>query len=83
VIQNLEVKKKGEGYVVLEQAGSNYHEDRPIFQAATRAEAESWLTGRGADLSQVAKALDDAGSSERVFVEVEGDYSEAEGFPKE
>jgi hypothetical protein len=82
VIQNLEVKTKGEGYVVLEQAGSNYHEDRPIFEAATRGEAESWLAERGADMSQVAKALDDAGSSERVFIEVNGDYSEAEGFPK-
>ena len=83
MIQNLEIKKKGDGYVVFEQAGSNYHADRPVYEASTRGEVESWLAARGADQTQVAKALDEAGSAERVFIEVEGDYSEAEGFPRQ
>ncbi len=83
MIQNLEVKKNGDGYVILEQDGSNYHEDRPVHEAATRAEAESWLAEQGADSAQVSKALDAAGGSERIFIEIAGDYSEAEGFPKQ
>ena len=83
MIQNLEVKKKGDGYVILEKAGSNYHEDRPVYEAATRADAESWLAKRGADSAQVSKALNNAGGSERTFIEIAGDYSEAEGFPKQ
>ncbi len=83
MIQTLEVKKKGDGYVILEQAGSNYHEDRPVHEAASRSEAESWLAGQGADSAQVAKALESAGGAERVFLEIGGDYAEAEGFPKQ
>lgn len=83
MIQNLEIRKQGEGFLILEQAGSNYHADQPLFEAATRAEAEAWLVGQGAPQEDVARALDAAGDIERVFVEINGDYSEAEDFPKQ
>jgi hypothetical protein len=82
MIQNLEIREQGEGYVILEQAGSNYHADRPVHEAANRADAEAWLTGQGAQPEDIARALNDAGSAERVLIEINGDYSEAEGFPR-
>jgi hypothetical protein len=82
MIQNLEIRKQGEGYVILEQAGSNYHADQPVHEAANRADAEAWLAERGAAQQDVARALDEAGSAERVLIEIDGDYSEAEGFPR-
>jgi hypothetical protein len=83
MIQNLEIRKQGEGFLILEQAGSNYHADQPIYEAANRAEAEAWLTEQGAAQEDVGRALDESGGAERVFVEINGDYSEAEGFPKQ
>ncbi|HEY0785842.1 MAG TPA: hypothetical protein VGD62_08205 [Acidobacteriaceae bacterium] len=83
MIQNLEIRKQGERYLILEQAGSNYHADRPVHEAADRADAKAWLTERGAAPEDVARVLDDAGSSERVFLEIDAGYSEAEGFPKQ
>ncbi len=83
MIQNLEVRKQGEGFLILEQAGSNYHADQPVHEAASRADAESWLTGQGAAQADVARALDDAGRADRAFLEIDGGYSEAEGFPKQ
>jgi hypothetical protein len=77
MIQNLEIRKQGEGFLILEQAGSNYHADQPIY------EAEAWLTEQGAAQEDVGRALDESGGAERVFVEINGDYSEAEGFPKQ
>jgi hypothetical protein len=82
MIQNLEIREQGEGYVILEQAGSHYHADRPVHEAANRADAEAWLTGQGAQTEDIARALNDAGSAERVLIEINGDYSEAEGFPR-
>jgi hypothetical protein len=82
MIQNLEIRRRGEGYVILEQAGSNYHADQPVHEAASRADAEAWLAGQGAAPEDVARVLDDAGSAERVLIEISGDYSEAEDFPK-
>ncbi len=82
MIQNLEIRKQGEEYVILEQAGSNYHEDRSVYEAANRADAEAWLAGQGATPEDIVRALDDAGSAERVLIEINGDYSEAEGFPR-
>ncbi len=82
MIQNLEIRKQGEGYLILEQAGSNYHADRPLREAANRGEAEAWLAEQGAAQEDVARALDDAGSADRAFVVIEGDYSESEDFPK-
>ncbi len=82
MIQNLEIRKQGEGYVILEQAGSNYHADRPVHEAPNRADAETWLAGQGAASEDISRALDDAGNAERVLIEIDGDYSEAEGFPR-
>jgi len=82
MIQNLEIRKQGEGYVILEQAGSNYHADQTVHEAANRADAEAWLAEQGAAPEDIARALDDAGETARVLIEINGDYSEAEGFPR-
>lgn len=83
MIENLEIRKKDKGYLILEQAGSDYHADQPLYEAADRAGAETWLAERGASQADAARALDDAGSAERVFIEIDGDYSEAEDFPRQ
>jgi hypothetical protein len=82
MILNLEIRRQGEGYLILEQAGSNYHADQPVHEAANRADAETWLARQGAVPEDVARVLDDAGTTERVVLEINGDYSEAEGFPR-
>jgi hypothetical protein len=82
MIQNLEIRKQDEGYVILEQAGSNYHADQPVHEATNRTDAEAWLTGQGATQEDISRALDDAGRAERVLIQINGDYSEAEGFPR-
>jgi hypothetical protein len=82
MIQNLEIRRQGDGYVILEQAGSNYHADQPVHESGNRAEAETWLAGQGAAPEDVARVLDDAGRAERVLIEINGEYAEAQGFPK-
>jgi hypothetical protein len=83
MIQNLEIRQEGERYVVLEQAGSNYHAEEPVHEAAGRDETEQWLLAQGAAQADVTRAFEDIVSTGRVYVEIEKDYSEAEGFPRE
>lgn len=81
-VRNLEIRKKGEGFSILEQAGSNYHLDQPVHESPSRKEANDWLKQQGAGAEQVERALNDASQSERSYVEIAGDYSEGEDFPK-
>ncbi len=81
-VRNLEIRKKGEGFSILEQAGSNYHLDQPVHEALSRENATDWLKQQGAALEQVERALNDAAQSDRSYVEIAGDYSEGEDFPK-
>ncbi len=83
MIQNLEIRKDGERYVVLEQAGSNYHAEQPLHPAAGRDEIEQWLLAQGAAQADVTRAFEDIVSAGRVFVEIDQGYAEAEGFPKQ
>ncbi len=81
-VRTLEIRKQGEGYVILEQAGSNYRKDSATYESPNRADAEGWLRRQGGSPDLVDQALDDAASTERVFLELVGNYDEAEGFPK-
>ncbi len=80
-VRTLEIRKQGEGYVILEQAGSNYRKDSATYEAPNRADAEQWLRRQGGSPDLVDQALDDAAGAERVFFELVGNYDEAEGFP--
>ena len=83
MIQNLEIRKEGERFLILEQAGSNYHAEQPIHESPSRADTEEWLLAQGVAQADVTRALTDIASAGRVFVEVDRNYSEAEGFPKQ
>ena len=81
-VRNVEIRKDGEKYIILEQAGSDRHGDKPVHEAAGRAEAESWLRQQGGDPAQVAKVLEDAETAPQAFLELSADWSEAEQFPR-
>ncbi len=81
-VRNLEIRKQGEGYLIAEQAGSNYHQEKAVHQSPDREDARKWLCGQGGSPDFVDQALEDAETTERVFLEMVGNYSEAEEFPK-
>ena len=81
-VRTLEIRKQGEGYVILEQAGSNYRKESATYESPNREDAGQWLRREGGAPDLVDQALDDASSTERVFLEMAGNYDEAEGFPK-
>jgi hypothetical protein len=81
-LRTFEIRKNGEGYTILEQAGSNYHRDMAVHESPNREDAQQWLSKEGGAPDLVNQALDDAATTERVFVEMVGDYSESEDFPK-
>ena len=81
-VRNFEIQKKGEGYVIAEQAGSNYHREVTSHEAPDRKDAVKWLCGQGGAPDLVEQAFDDLQSTNRVYVQMAGDYSEAENFPK-
>lgn len=81
-VRNLEIRKNGEGFSILEQAGSNYHQDQPVYESPSREDAADWLKQQGAEGEPVERALNDAAQSDRSYVEIAGDYSEGEDFPK-
>lgn len=81
-VRTLEITKNGEGYTVLEQAGSNYRKDTATYNSPNREDAAGWLRRQGGAPDLVDQALDDAASTERVFLEIPGNYDEAEAFPK-
>ncbi len=81
-VRTLEIQKQGEKYIISEQEGSNYRKDSATYESPNRADAESWLRRQGGSPDLVDQALDDAASTERVFLEMVGNYDEAEGFPK-
>ncbi len=83
MIQNLEMRKEGESYIILEQAGSNYHAEQPIHPAAGRQDTEQWLLAQGAAQADVTRAFEDIVSAGRVYVEIEKDYFVSEDFPKQ
>ena len=83
MIQNFEVRKDGESYVILGQAGSNYHEETAVHQASSQMETEEWLLAQGAAQADVKRAMEEIVSAGRVYIEIGDDYSEAEGFPKQ
>ncbi len=81
-VRTLEIRKQGETYLILEQAGSNYRKDSATYESPSRADAEHWLRQQGGSPDLVDQALDDAATTERVFLEMVGNYDESEGFPK-
>ena len=85
-IRNLEIRKGGAGFpigfLIFEQAGSNYHEEKQVYAAANAEDASNWLREQGGAPDLVEKALADAAAGERTFLEIAGNYLEAEGFPK-
>ena len=82
-VRTLEIQKQGERYIISEQEGSNYRKDSATYESPSRADAEQWLRRQGGSPDLVDQALDDAASAERVFLEMVGNYDEAEGFPKQ
>lgn len=81
-IRNLEIRKEGEGYTILDQAGSNPNADQPIHRSHDRAEAEQWLQSQGGALDQIGQVLNDAESGGTVYLEIPDDGSENTNFPK-
>lgn len=81
-IRNVEVRRKGEGFSILEQAGSDQHKERVVHEASSRTDAEAWLKEQGGEPESIRKALNDAGTDSPVFIELGGNWSEAESFPK-
>ncbi len=81
-LRNFEIKKQGEGYLISEQEGSNYHREVAVHEAPNREDASAWLRKEGGAPDLIEQALEDVQSSERVFVQMVGNYSEADEFPK-
>ncbi len=81
-LRNFEVRKVGEGYILSEQSGSNYHTETATHEAPDREDAANWLRSQGGAPDLVDQALEDAGSTERVFFQMVGNYSNSEDFPK-
>ncbi len=81
-VRNFEIQKKGEGYLISEQAGSNYHREAAVHESPNREDASAWLRKEGGAPDLVDDALDRLQASDRVFVPMVGNYSEAEEFPK-
>ena len=81
-IRNVEIRREGEGFRILEQAGSDPGREQSSYEAAGRDDAESWLVEQGGDRESVRKALEDASAGSPVYVELKGDWSEAENFPR-
>ena len=81
-LRNFEIKKQGTGYLISEQEGSNYHRETAVHQAASREDASHWLRGEGGAPDLVEEALDQAQTAERSFMQMVGNYSEADNFPK-
>ena len=81
-VRTFEIKKKGEGFVISEQAGSNYHKEAAVHESPNRKDAADWLRSEGGAPDLVDQALVDAASAERVFLETGGSYDEVENFPK-
>ncbi len=81
-LRTLEIQKQGETYVISEQAGSNYRKDAATYESPSLEDAASWLRRQGGAPDHVDKALSDASGGDRVFLEMVGNYDEAEGFPK-
>ncbi len=81
-LRNFEIQKKGDGYVISEQQGSNYHREMAVHESPNRDDASAWLRKEGGAPDLVEQALEDAQTTDRVFVQMVGDYSESEDFPK-
>lgn len=81
-VRTLEICKQGEGYVILEQAGSNYRKDSATYNSPNRDDAAQWLRRQGGSPDLVDDALENAETTDRVFFELVGNYDESEGFPK-
>jgi hypothetical protein len=92
MILNLQVRKDGDTYSLLQQSTSDHIDtgsgvedrrapDTPVFQGSRDA-VENWLADRGIPQSDVAYALDEAGHDSGPLLEVDADYSESENFPK-
>ena len=81
-LRNFEIKKQGEGFLISEQEGSNYHREVTVHEAADRHDASDWLRSEGGAPDLVEEALDQAQQSGQAFVQMVGNYSEADNFPK-
>ncbi len=81
-LRTLEIQKQGEVYIISEQAGSNYRKDTATYKSPSLEDAASWLRRQGGAPDLVDQALADAAEGDRVYVEMVGNYDEAECFPK-
>ncbi|RRA47338.1 hypothetical protein [Acidipila sp. EB88] len=81
-LRTLEIEKKGETYVITEQVGSNYRKDSAVYESPSLEDAAGWLRRQGGAPDLVDNALEEAASGQRIYLEMVGNYDEAEGFPK-
>ena len=82
MILNVEIRKRGEGYAIVEQTASDHTEQgAPVFEGPREA-VENWLAERGTPQADVARALELAKEDSGSLLEVNMDYSESEEFPR-
>jgi hypothetical protein len=82
MILNVEVRKQGEGYALLEQTASDHRDKSTAVFQGPRDAVESWLAEHGVTPEDRARALAEAKEDSGMLLEVDADYSEAEEFPR-
>jgi hypothetical protein len=81
MIRTFEIHKKGDGYSIAEQAGSDPHREAVAYEAKSKQDAAQWLRQEGGSPDLVDQVLEDAASGERVFLEAAGSFSTFQEFP--
>jgi hypothetical protein len=82
MVRTFEIQKKGDGYSIAEQAGSDPHRTAVALEAKSEKEAADWLRSEGGSPDLVDQILKDAASGERVFFEAAGSsYATFQEFP--
>ena len=81
MVRTFEIEKKGDGYNINEQAGSDPHREKVAYEAKSKQDAGLWLRKEGGSPDRVDKVLDDAASGERMFLEVGSSFKNFQEFP--
>ncbi len=82
MVRTFEIHKKGDGYSIAEQAGSDPHRETVALEAKSKEEAADWLRSEGGSPDLVDQVLEDAAGGERLFLEVAGSrYAAIQEFP--
>jgi hypothetical protein len=82
MVRTFEIQKKGDGYSISEQAGSDPRRQAVALEAKSKQEAADWLRNEGGSPDLVDQVLEDAASGERVFFEAAGSrYAPIQEFP--